>query len=185
MASRSSMMLFAKSEEEDQINQAQPQVVPSKKRRRNCPDPNAEVIALSPATLMAENRFVCEVCSRGFPREQNLELHKRGHNLPWKLKQKSARDQDEVKTKVYLCPVPSCVNHDPSYALGDLTGIKKHYSRKHGEKKHKCAKCMKMYAVPSDLKAHLKTCSTKEYRCHCGTLFSRATEATRATFTKF
>ncbi|CAK7326896.1 unnamed protein product [Dovyalis caffra] len=119
---------------------------------------------------MATNRFICEVCNKGFQREQNLQLHRRGHNLPWKLKQKSTK---EVKRKVYLCPEPTCVHHDPSRALGDLTGIKKHYSRKHGEKKWKCEKCSKRYAVQSDWKAHSKTCGTREYRCDCGTLFSR------------
>ncbi|KAE8688202.1 Protein indeterminate-domain 4 [Hibiscus syriacus] len=133
-------------------------------------DPDAEVIALSPKTLMATNRFICEVCNKGFQREQNLQLHRRGHNLPWKLKQKTTK---EVKRKVYLCPEPTCVHHDPSKALGDLTGIKKHYSRKHGEKKWKCEKCSKRYAVQSDWKAHSKTCGTREYRCDCGTLFSR------------
>ncbi|KAK4736596.1 hypothetical protein R3W88_000293 [Solanum pinnatisectum] len=143
------------------------------KKRRNqpgTPNPDAEIIALSPKTLMATNRFVCEVCNKGFQREQNLQLHRRGHNLPWKLKQKSTK---EVKRKVYLCPEPSCVHHEPSRALGDLTGIKKHYSRKHGEKKYKCEKCSKKYAVQSDWKAHTKTCGTREYRCDCGTLFSR------------
>ncbi|KAK2978680.1 hypothetical protein RJ640_009891 [Escallonia rubra] len=134
-------------------------------------DPDAEVIALSPKTLMATNRFVCEVCSKGFQREQNLQLHRRGHNLPWKLKQKSTK---QVRRKVYLCPEPTCVHHDPSKALGDLTGIKKHYSRKHGEKKYKCDKCSKKYAVHSDWKAHSKTCGSREYQCDCGTLFSRA-----------
>lgn len=134
-------------------------------------DPDAEVIALSPKTLMATNRFVCEVCNKGFQREQNLQLHRRGHNLPWKLRQKSSK---EVRRKVYLCPEPSCVHHDPARALGDLTGIKKHYSRKHGEKKYKCEKCSKKYAVHSDWKAHSKTCGTREYRCDCGTLFSRS-----------
>ncbi|XP_055819145.1 protein indeterminate-domain 6, chloroplastic-like isoform X2 [Solanum dulcamara] len=133
-------------------------------------NPDAEIIALSPKTLMATNRFVCEVCNKGFQREQNLQLHRRGHNLPWKLKQKSTK---EVKRKVYLCPEPTCVHHEPSRALGDLTGIKKHYSRKHGEKKYKCEKCSKKYAVQSDWKAHTKTCGTREYRCDCGTLFSR------------
>ncbi|KAF3431009.1 hypothetical protein FNV43_RR25739 [Rhamnella rubrinervis] len=133
-------------------------------------DPDAEVIALSPKTLMARNRFICEVCNKGFQREQNLQLHRRGHNLPWKLKQKTTK---EPKRKVYLCPEPTCVHHDPSRALGDLTGIKKHYSRKHGEKKWKCEKCSKRYAVQSDWKAHSKTCGTREYRCDCGTLFSR------------
>ncbi|KAK4380549.1 hypothetical protein RND71_002411 [Anisodus tanguticus] len=133
-------------------------------------NPDAEIIALSPKTLMATNRFVCEVCNKGFQREQNLQLHRRGHNLPWKLKQKNTK---EVKRKVYLCPEPTCVHHEPSRALGDLTGIKKHYSRKHGEKKYKCEKCSKKYAVQSDWKAHTKTCGTREYRCDCGTLFSR------------
>ncbi|CAJ1932887.1 unnamed protein product [Sphenostylis stenocarpa] len=119
---------------------------------------------------MATNRFICEVCNKGFQREQNLQLHRRGHNLPWKLKQKTNK---EPKRKVYLCPEPTCVHHDPSRALGDLTGIKKHYSRKHGEKKWKCDKCSKKYAVQSDWKAHSKTCGTREYRCDCGTLFSR------------
>ncbi|KAL6660974.1 hypothetical protein ACP70R_000358 [Stipagrostis hirtigluma subsp. patula] len=149
---------------------AQNAATPAPKKKRNQPDPDAEVIALSPRTLLATNRFVCEVCNKGFQREQNLQLHRRGHNLPWKLKQKNPK---ETRRRVYLCPEPTCVHHDPSRALGDLTGIKKHYCRKHGEKKWKCDKCNKRYAVQSDWKAHSKTCGTREYRCDCGTLFSR------------
>ncbi|CAA7056925.1 unnamed protein product [Microthlaspi erraticum] len=146
---------------------------PAGKKKRNLPgmpDPDAEVIALSPKTLMATNRFVCEICNKGFQRDQNLQLHRRGHNLPWKLRQRSSK---EVRKKVYVCPVAGCVHNDPSRALGDLTGIKKHFCRKHGEKKWKCEKCSKKYAVQSDWKAHSKICGTKEYRCDCGTLFSR------------
>ncbi|RWW90159.1 hypothetical protein BHE74_00000693 [Ensete ventricosum] len=150
------------------------------KKKRNLPgnpvalwvlilDPDAEVIAMSPKTLMATNRFVCEICNKGFQRDQNLQLHRRGHNLPWKLKQRSK----EARKKVYVCPEVTCVHHEPSRALGDLTGIKKHFSRKHGEKKWKCDKCSKKYAVQSDWKAHYKICGTREYRCDCGTLFSR------------
>ncbi|KAF8092073.1 hypothetical protein N665_0424s0008 [Sinapis alba] len=147
---------------------------PSQKKKRNQPgnpDPEAEVMALSPKTLMATNRFICEICNKGFQRDQNLQLHKRGHNLPWKLKQRS--NKDVIRKKVYVCPEPNCVHHHPSRALGDLTGIKKHFFRKHGEKKWKCDKCSKKYAVQSDWKAHAKTCGTKEYKCDCGTLFSR------------
>ncbi|KAL8522546.1 hypothetical protein ACS0TY_012630 [Phlomoides rotata] len=143
------------------------------KRKRNQPgqpDPGAEVIALSPRSLLATNRFVCEVCNKGFQRDQNLQLHRRGHNLPWKLKQRSSK---EVRKKVYICPEVGCVHHDASRALGDLTGIKKHFYRKHGEKKWKCDKCSKKYAVQSDWKAHSKICGTREYRCDCGTVFSR------------
>ncbi|KAL8115487.1 hypothetical protein AgCh_022112 [Apium graveolens] len=134
-------------------------------------DPDAEVIALSPTSLMATNRFVCEICNKGFQRDQNLQLHRRGHNLPWKLKQRNTKEV--TRKKVYLCPEKTCVHHHPSRALGDLTGIKKHYSRKHGEKKWKCDKCSKKYAVQSDWKAHSKICGTREYKCDCGTLFSR------------
>ncbi|KAK4773467.1 hypothetical protein SAY87_028486 [Trapa incisa] len=146
---------------------------PAKKRRSlpGNPDPDSEVIALSPNTLMATNRFFCEICNKGFQRDQNLQLHRRGHNLPWKLKQRS--NKEVMKKKVYVCPEPTCAHHDPSRALGDLTGIKKHFYRKHGEKKWKCEKCSKKYAVQSDWKAHSKICGTREYRCHCGTLFSR------------
>ncbi|KAL8209880.1 hypothetical protein R6Q57_006612 [Mikania cordata] len=148
--------------------------IQSNKKKRNLPgnpDPEAEVIALSPKSLMATNRFMCEICNKGFQRDQNLQLHRRGHNLPWKLKQKSKLEV--IRKKVYVCPEPSCVHHEPSRALGDLTGIKKHFSRKHGEKKWKCEKCSKRYAVQSDWKAHSKICGTREYRCDCGTIFSR------------
>ncbi|KAL1822095.1 hypothetical protein ACET3Z_008873 [Daucus carota] len=147
--------------------------VPAVKKKRNLPgmpDPEAEVIALSPKTLQATNRFICEICNKGFQRDQNLQLHRRGHNLPWKLKQRTSK---EIKKRVYVCPELNCVHHDPARALGDLTGIKKHFSRKHGEKKWKCERCSKNYAVQSDWKAHSKTCGTREYRCDCGTLFSR------------
>ncbi|KAL5151765.1 Zinc finger protein NUTCRACKER [Glycine soja] len=150
---------------------------PTLKRKRNLPgnpgnifDPEAEVIVLSPKTLMATNRFVCEICLKGFQRDQNLQLHRRGHNLPWKLKQRTTK---EVRKRVYVCPEKTCVHHHPSRALGDLTGIKKHFCRKHGEKKWKCEKCSKRYAVQSDWKAHSKTCGTREYKCDCGTIFSR------------
>ncbi|KAG6589139.1 Zinc finger protein NUTCRACKER, partial [Cucurbita argyrosperma subsp. sororia] len=135
-------------------------------------DPKAEVVALSPKTLMATNRFLCDICGKGFQRDQNLQLHRRGHNLPWKLKQRSNSNK-EPRKRVYVCPEKSCVHHHPSRALGDLTGIKKHFCRKHGEKKWKCEKCSKKYAVQSDWKAHSKTCGTKEYKCDCGTPFSR------------
>ena len=127
---------------------------------------------------MTTNRFICEICNKGFKRDQNLQLHRRGHNLPWKLKQRT--DKEQVKKKVYICPENTCVHHDPGRALGDLTGIKKHFSRKHGEKKWKCDKCSKKYAVMSDWKAHSKICGTREYRCDCGTIFSRFFEVSNS-----
>ncbi|XP_050221387.1 zinc finger protein GAI-ASSOCIATED FACTOR 1-like isoform X2 [Mercurialis annua] len=134
------------------------------------PDSSAEVIALSPNTLMAKNSFTCEICNKGFQRDQNLQLHLRVHNLPLKLKQIIS---DEIEKRVYVCPEPSCVHHNPERAFRNLIGIKKHYSRKHGEKKWKCEKCLKKFAVQSDWNAHIITCGTKEYKCDCGVIFSR------------
>ncbi|KAG4941362.1 hypothetical protein JHK87_045233 [Glycine soja] len=151
-------------------HQTKPAVPKKKRNLPGMPDPEAEVIALSPTALLATNRFVCEICNKGFQRDQNLQLHRRGHNLPWKLRQRSSK---EVRKRVYVCPEPTCVHHDPARALGDLTGIKKHFCRKHGEKKWKCDKCSKKYAVQSDWKAHSKVCGTREYKCDCGTVFSR------------
>ncbi|GAB2291310.1 hypothetical protein Dimus_025568 [Dionaea muscipula] len=159
----------------NQIPAEEPLSQQPKKKQRNqpgMPDPEAEVVALSPKTLLATNRFVCEICGKGFQRDQNLQLHRRGHNLPWKLRQRTT-PKDQVRKRVYVCPEASCIHHDPRRALGDLTGIKKHFCRKHGEKKWKCERCSKRYAVQSDWKAHMKTCGTKEYKCDCGTIFSR------------
>ncbi|VFQ94906.1 unnamed protein product [Cuscuta campestris] len=135
----------------------------------------AEVIALSPGALTAANRFFCLVCGRGFQRDQNLQLHRRCHNLPWELKHRGggAGKNKKKRKRVYVCPVASCVHHERGKGLGDLSGIKKHFGRKHGEKKFKCPGCIRRYAVHSDLKAHLKTCGTKIHSCLCGTLFSK------------
>ncbi|KAG4941250.1 hypothetical protein JHK87_045121 [Glycine soja] len=107
-------------------------------------DPEVEVIALTPQTLLATNRFFLEICQKGFQRGQNLQLHRRRHNLSWKLKKKSSKD---MRKKVYVCPEATCDHHDPSRALGDLTGIKKHFFKKHVEKKWKCDKCSKCYVI--------------------------------------
>ncbi|KAI9089288.1 hypothetical protein K1719_029567 [Acacia pycnantha] len=50
-------------------NQTAPPPKSTAKKKRNfprMPDPDAEVIALSPKTPLATNRFVCEICNKGF-----------------------------------------------------------------------------------------------------------------------
>ncbi|KAI3729782.1 hypothetical protein L6452_18450 [Arctium lappa] len=145
----------------------------SKRKRRpaGTPDPDAEVVSLSPKTLLESDRYVCEICNQGFQRDQNLQMHRRRHKVPWKLLK---RDSPEVKKRVFVCPEPSCLHHDPCHALGDLVGIKKHFRRKHSNNKQwVCDKCSKGYAVQSDYKAHLKTCGTRGHSCDCGRVFSR------------
>ena len=48
-------------------------------------DPDAEVVALTPRTLLESDRYVCEICGQGFQREQNLQMHRRRHKVPWRL----------------------------------------------------------------------------------------------------
>jgi len=44
-------------------------------------DPGAEVVFLSPKTLMESDRYVCEICNQGFQRDQNLQMHRRRHKV--------------------------------------------------------------------------------------------------------
>ncbi|XP_073124684.1 protein indeterminate-domain 14-like [Henckelia pumila] len=145
----------------------------SKRKRRpaGTPDPDAEVVSLSPKTLLESDRYVCEICNQGFQRDQNLQMHRRRHKVPWKLLK---RETPVARKRVFVCPEPSCLHHDPCHALGDLVGIKKHFRRKHSNHKQwVCEKCSKGYAVQSDYKAHLKTCGTRGHSCDCGRVFSR------------
>ncbi|KAK7320208.1 hypothetical protein RJT34_04944 [Clitoria ternatea] len=142
-----------------------------KRRPAGTPDPDAEVVSLSPKTLLESDRYVCEICNQGFQRDQNLQMHRRRHKVPWKLLK---RETPVVKKRVFVCPEPSCLHHDPCHALGDLVGIKKHFRRKHSNHKQwVCQRCSKAYAVQSDYKAHLKTCGTRGHSCDCGRVFSR------------
>uniref|UniRef100_A0A7C8Z1V4 C2H2-type domain-containing protein n=1 Tax=Opuntia streptacantha TaxID=393608 RepID=A0A7C8Z1V4_OPUST len=98
-------------------------------------------------------------------------MHRRRHKVPWKLLK---RENPVVRKRVFVCPEPTCLHHDPCHALGDLVGIKKHFRRKHSNHKQwVCDKCSKAYAVQSDYKAHLKTCGTRGHSCDCGRVFSR------------
>ncbi|XP_020215818.1 zinc finger protein SHOOT GRAVITROPISM 5 isoform X2 [Cajanus cajan] len=143
----------------------------SKRKRRPAGTPDAEVVSLSPKTLLESDRYVCEICNQGFQRDQNLQMHRRRHKVPWKLLK---RETPVVKKRVFVCPEPSCLHHDPCHALGDLVGIKKHFRRKHSSHKQwVCERCSKGYAVQSDYKAHLKTCGTRGHSCDCGRVFSR------------
>ncbi|CAN0866364.1 Zinc finger protein SHOOT GRAVITROPISM 5 [Linum grandiflorum] len=151
--------------------------VKRKRRPAGTPDPDAEVVSLSPQTLMESDRYVCEICNQGFQRDQNLQMHRRRHKVPWKLLKRDTTAEAAAaaaRKRVFVCPEPSCLHHDPCHALGDLVGIKKHFRRKHSNQKQwVCDKCGKGYAVQSDYKAHLKTCGTRGHSCDCGRVFSR------------
>ncbi|GKU96318.1 hypothetical protein SLEP1_g9568 [Rubroshorea leprosula] len=109
--------------------------------------PEAEVVALSPRTLMAINRYVCEVCHKGFQRDQNLQLHRREHSLPWKLKQ---RPNTQVKKRVSTSA--GSMERRSGSVISAQNGM--------------------LFNQIGRL-AHTKICGTREYWCDCGTIFSR------------
>lgn len=135
-------------------------------------DPKPIVMIVSVKTLLDQNRYVCEICFKGFPREQNLALHRRVHNLPFTLKTRTSNEP--VPKRVYVCPHRTCRHHNPSDPIGDFGGLRKHYLRKHCIlKNYKCDNCTKAYSVESDLRAHSKVCSKRSYDYHHGYPFSR------------
>ncbi|XP_073146322.1 protein indeterminate-domain 14-like [Henckelia pumila] len=146
-----------------------------KRRPAGTPDPDAEVVSLSPKTLLESGRYVCEICNQCFQRDQNLQMHRRRHKVPWKLLKRDHKpDDQQAKNRVFVCPEETCLHHDPKHALGDLVGIKKHFRRKHSSNKPwVCQRCSKGYAVQSDYKAHVRTCGTRGHSCDCGRVFSR------------
>ncbi|XP_020105115.1 protein SHOOT GRAVITROPISM 5-like [Ananas comosus] len=150
-----------------------------KRRPAGTPDPDAEVVSLSPRTLLESDRYVCEICKKGFQRDQNLQMHRRRHKVPWKLAKRTSPEAGgggggRRRQRVYVCPEPNCLHHEAGHALGDLVGIKKHFRRKHGGRRQwGCGRCGRAYAVQSDYKAHLKTCGTRGHSCDCGRVFSR------------
>ncbi|PKU85193.1 protein indeterminate-domain 14 [Dendrobium catenatum] len=156
---------------------AETNITKKKRRPAGTPDPDAEVVSLSPRTLLESDRYVCEICNQGFQRDQNLQMHRRRHKVPWKLLKRESTVEAAAaasKKRVFVCPETSCLHHDPCHALGDLVGIKKHFRRKHSANKQwACGRCSKAYAVHSDYKAHLKTCGTRGHSCDCGRVFSR------------
>lgn len=144
-----------------------------KRRAVGTPDPDAEVVSLAAEKLLESERYVCENCNQIFQRDQNLQMHRRRHGIDWKLV-KREEGLIEARKKVFVCPEPSCLHHNPCHALSDLVGIKKHFRRKHSDHKQwACDRCSKAYAVQSDYKAHLKTCGTRGHSCDCGRVFSR------------
>ncbi|KAL8483754.1 hypothetical protein ACS0TY_026440 [Phlomoides rotata] len=100
-----------------------------------------------------------------------MQLHRQGNKMSWEIRPWNT--SKVVIMHVYVCQEISCVHHHPSRALGELPRIKKHFCQKHGEKRYKCDRCSKMYAVESDVKAHMRTCCPQERRCDYVILLSR------------
>lgn len=134
-------------------------------------DPDAEVISLSPKTLLESDRYVCEIATKGSNGTRTSRCTgdaTRCRGSSW------SGSRPRWGNGCSFAPNPVACTTTPTHALGDLVGIKKHFRRKHSNNKQwVCEKCAKGYAVQSDYKAHLKTCGTRGHSCDCGRVFSR------------
>ncbi|OEL26376.1 Protein indeterminate-domain 14 [Dichanthelium oligosanthes] len=119
--------------------QTSPQVdgAAKKKRRRlpttTDPEPEVEVVALSPPALLGWNGwYLCETCGRGFRRHQDLHLHHRRRHVVPSDKREAGEVPAAARKRVFVCPEPGCRNHAPSNAMANLSSLKKHFRRRHG-----------------------------------------------------
>ncbi|XP_055809431.1 zinc finger protein SHOOT GRAVITROPISM 5-like isoform X2 [Solanum dulcamara] len=141
-------------------------IIKRKRRPAGTPDPDAQVVYLTAEMLMESDRYVCEICNLSFQREQNLQMHLRRHKVPWKLKKKEEEknEMDQViKKRVYVCPEPSCVHHDPCHALDYKAHIKTC-----GTRGHSCD-CGRVFSRVETFIEHQDSCkpqSTTTKECH-------------------
>ena len=94
--------------------------------------PDVEVIAISCKTLMLLNMCTCQVGNKGFQREQTYSSTDKDTTCLGSLSRRQQKAWGRsICVQRYVIP----------WALSYLTGIKKHYSRKHCDKKWNCEKC--------------------------------------------
>ena len=137
-----------------------------------------EVITLSAESLMMETnerhssssyRGVMMMMMEGMDGSKDPWIPNNNNN-----NNNNSSSSSSNKRRIYVCPDKNCVHHEESRALGDLTGIRKHFCRKHGVRRWKCGRCPKAYALHSDWKAHSKICGNREFICDsCGLSFAR------------
>ena len=140
---------------------------------------NLEIVELDASDLLAKYSHHCHVCGKGFKRDANLRMHMRAHGEEYKTREALASPSCGLLSSVrkYSCPQQGCrwnKKHPKFQPLKSVVCVKNHYKRSHCPKMYVCHRCnRKQFAVVSDLRTHEKHCGRPQWRCSCGTSFSR------------
>ncbi|XP_010246943.1 PREDICTED: zinc finger protein STOP1 homolog [Nelumbo nucifera] len=146
------------------------------------PSPGYEVLELHKEEILALNTHFCLICGKGFKRDANLRMHMRGHGDKFKTPEALANPNKRAKLELvqprrYSCPFEGCKRnqkHEKFRPLKTILCVKNHYRRSHCDKSYICSICnRKKFSVASDLKTHEKHCGKDDWKCSCGTSFTR------------
>lgn len=148
-------------------------------------EPDGEIMEIDAVELMAEHVHFCEICGKGFRRDANLRMHMRAHGDRFKTLESLTKPDGRVATGAigpgrqvrFSCPFLSCrrnKNHPRFRPLKTTVCVRNHFRRSHCPKMYTCDVCnKKSFSVVADLKSHRKSCGASQWRCTCGTSFSR------------
>lgn len=148
-------------------------------------DADAVIVEIDSAKLMAEHVHFCEICGKGFRRDANLRMHMRAHGDRFKSLESLTKPDGRIASGEvalrrpvrFSCPYLSCRrnrNHALFRPLKTAVCVRNHFRRSHCPKMYTCDLCNeKSFSVVADLKSHRKYCGEIQWRCSCGTSFSR------------
>ncbi|KAK4800662.1 hypothetical protein SAY86_021149 [Trapa natans] len=147
-------------------------------------DVDCEIVEPDAVELLAENIHFCDICGKGFKRDANLRMHMRAHGNQFKTLEALAKPENRcpesspsTKRTRFSCPFDGCNRnkvHKKFRPLKSMICVKNHFKRSHCPKMYSCKRCnKKSFSVLADLRSHMKHCGETQWKCTCGTSFSR------------
>ncbi|XP_020595217.1 protein SENSITIVE TO PROTON RHIZOTOXICITY 1-like [Phalaenopsis equestris] len=161
------------------------QLPPPPLRSSAVAESDGQIVEIDAAELMAEHVHFCEICGKGFRRDANLRMHMRAHGDRFKTLESLTKPDGRISSEAicpgrkvrFSCPFLGCrrnQSHPRFRPLKTTVCVRNHFRRSHCPKLYTCDLCnKKSFSVVADLKSHRKSCGESQWRCTCGTSFSR------------